>query len=146
MGHAKGKFSLDFRAKYNPRERKLNRSMGFNDAEEEQRHSTLEPAALTKLKNQPSDLNNTISSSLYANEASLQNESSILHTDCQEDSDATNTAAQTLTHLHLSTQQQLPYRIKYSMEGGVNHSINKNNFLSSRFLADSASEFRLKQG
>ena len=141
MGHAKGKFSLDFRAKYNPRERKLNRSMGFNDTEEEQRHSTLEPAAL-----RPSDLNNTTNHSLYANETSPQNESSILHADCQEDSNATNTAAQTRTHLRLSTQQQLPYRITYSIEGGVNHSINKNNFLSSRFLADSGSGFRLKQG
>ena len=145
MGHAKGKFSLDFRAKYNPRERKLNRSMGFNDAEVEQRHSTLEPAALTKLKKQPSDLNNTISSCLYANEASLQNESSILHTDCHEDSDATATAAPPMI-LRLSTQQQLPYRITYSMEGGVNHSLNKNNFLnSSRLMADSTSEFRLKR-
>jgi len=134
--HTKGKFSLDFRAKYNPRERKLNRSLGFNDAEHEQRHSTLEPAAL-----RPSDLNN----SLYTNEASPQNESSILNTDYQVDSDAMNTAAQTLSHLRLSTQQQLPYRITYSIEGGVNHSINKNNFLSSRLLADSASEFRLKQ-
>ena len=111
--------------------------MGFNDAEEEQRHSTLEPAALM-----PSDLSN----SLYANELSPQNQSSILNTDCQADSDAMNTSAQTLTHLRLSTQQQLPYRITYSIEGGANHSINKNNFLSSRFLADSASEFRLKQG
>ena len=52
-----------------------------------------------------------------------------------------NTAAQTQSQVRLHTQQQLPYRITYSIDGGAQQS----NFLSSRLLADSASDFRLKQ-
>ena len=36
-GHTKGKFSLDFRAQYNPRERKLNRSVGCSNPKEKRR-------------------------------------------------------------------------------------------------------------